>query len=455
MSILIPFEKDLDKASPNRNIAPLTTEIDSEERLCVGGVSLSSLAKQYGTPLYVLDELTIRKSCKEYCDSLKKHYPGKSTALYASKANSSLVLSSIIASEGMGIDVVSEGELITAIKGGVPSNKIVFHGNNKSISELRLAYDNDVIIVLDNQYDIKQLANIVKPGERKARLIVRFTPGIECHTHEYIKTGMIDSKFGFNADELESIFIQFKKIEWGNIIGLHAHIGSQIFEVQPHRDLADVMVKILEVGRNYGHPIDILNVGGGLGIKYTSSDDPPSINSWVKVVSESLYEACENRSQKLPLLMCEPGRSIVGTAGLTIYSVGSKKEIPGIKTYLAVDGGMSDNPRPITYQSKYSTCLADRPLLSGNKRVTIAGKHCESGDVLLNDVLIPDCNGGEILVVFGTGAYNSSMSSNYNRIPKPASVIVSKSNADLVQRRECPEDILRNDILPDRFIAKD
>ncbi len=455
MSTLRPFEKDLDKTSPNRNIAPISTEIDTEEKICVAGCSLSGLAQKYGTPLYILDELTIRKSCKEYRESLSEYYPGESMALYASKANSSLALSRIVASEGMGIDVVSEGELITALRGGVPTNKIIFHGNNKSFSELSLAYNNNVIIVLDNQNDIKQLASIVKSEERKARLMLRFTPGIECHTHDYIKTGMLDSKFGFNYTEIENIFVQFKNIKWGELIGLHAHIGSQIFEVEPHRDLADVMAKVLKMGRKYGHPIDILNVGGGLGIRYISSDDPPSIKSWVKVVSEAIFEACNNRSLELPLLMCEPGRSIVGTAGLTIYSIGSKKEIPGIKTYLAVDGGMSDNPRPITYESKYSAYLADRPFFKEKNRVTIAGKHCESGDVLLNDVLIPECKCGDILVVFGTGAYNFSMSSNYNRIPKPASVLVNKGNSDLIQRRELPEDLLRNDILPDRFIAKD
>ena len=320
MSIRRPFDKDFDKSSPNRNIAPITTEVDSEEGICVGGGNLSDLAKKYGTPLYILDELTIRRSCKEYRESLNKYYPGKSIALYASKANSSLALSSIVASEGMGIDVVSEGELVTAIKGGIPSRNIVFHGNNKSFQELKLAYENDVVIVLDNQHDIQQLETIVKSGQRKARLMIRFTPGIECHTHDYIKTGMIDSKFGFNSDELEDIFLRFQHIKWGDLIGLHAHIGSQIFEVEPHRDLAEVMGKALKIGRDLGHPIDIINVGGGLGIKYISTDDPPSINSWVKVVSEAIHKACISRSLELPLLMCEPGRSIIGTAGLTVYS---------------------------------------------------------------------------------------------------------------------------------------
>ncbi len=454
MDILRPFEENRNQASPNRNISPLTTALDKEQKLNVGGCKLSSLAQEYGTPLYVLDELTIRTSCREYIDSLRKYYPGKSLPLYASKANSSLLLSSLVASEGMGIDVVSEGELITALKGGVPSDLIVFHGNNKSRDELILAYDNDVKIVLDNQFDIEQLKEIVKLGNKKAKLILRFTPGIECHTHEYIKTGHIDSKFGFDPDELSDVFVQLKDIEWGELIGLHAHIGSQIFEVEPHKDLAEVMAKTLQKGREIGHPLDILNVGGGLGIRYVTSDDPPSIAQWVEVVSKAVLNACNKRSLELPYLMCEPGRSIVGTAGLTLYKIGSRKEIPGVKTYLAIDGGMSDNPRPITYQSSYTAFLVDRPLAKASEIVTIAGKHCESGDVLLHDFSLPNCSNGDVLAVFSTGAYNSSMSSNYNRIPKPAAIIVSNGNSELIQLRELPEDLLRNDILPDRFIKK-
>ncbi|WP_269622786.1 diaminopimelate decarboxylase [Prochlorococcus marinus] len=452
MSTSIPFEECQDKASPNKNIAPLTAELDDAKRLVVGGCRLSHLAEEYGTPLYVLDELTIRKSCRAYKEAMDKHYKGESLPLYASKANSSLALSSIISSEGMGIDVVSEGELITAIRGGVPSQNIVFHGNNKSKCELNLAYQNGSIIVIDNQNDIELLKDIASQNIKKARLMLRFTPGIECHTHEYIKTGRIDSKFGFDPDELEDIFVQFKEIKWGELIGLHAHIGSQIFELQPHIDLVEVMVNALELGKSYGHSLEKLNIGGGLGVKYVSSDDPPSIANWIEVISKEVCVACEKRSLKLPLLMCEPGRSIVATAGLTLYRIGAKKNIPGIKTYVSVDGGMSDNPRPITYESLYSACLVDRPLAQSEGKVTVAGKHCESGDVLLKDFSLPNCKTGEVLSVFGTGAYNFSMSSNYNRIPKPAAIIVANGKSELIQRRELPEDLLRYDILPDRFI---
>ncbi len=454
MSMYTPFEEDQDRLSPNRNIAPLSAELDSKKRLCVGGSLLSQLAEEYGTPLYILDELTIRKSCQAYRDSLRKFYPGRSLALYASKANSNLALSHIILEEGMGIDVVSEGELITALRGGLSGDKIVFHGNNKSLKELTLAYENNVIIIIDNQYDIDQLKQIVKIGDKKAKLMLRFTPGIECHTHEYIKTGHIDSKFGFDPDELDNVFLQLKDSRWGELIGLHAHIGSQIFEIEPHKDLVEVMINVLNKGRTFGHPLNILNVGGGLGIKYLPSDNPPEISKWIEVISKALVLCCKKNSLELPLLMCEPGRSIVGTSGLTLYKIGSQKNIPGIKKYISIDGGMSDNPRPITYKSLYSACLVDRPLAPRDEVITIAGKHCESGDVLLNDFEFPRSEAGEVLVVFGTGAYNFSMSSNYNRIPRPAAIIVSNSKSDLIQRRELPEDLLRNDILPDRFVTK-
>ena len=447
------FEPNRDIDSPNRNIAPISSEISESEELVVGGCQLSELAKKYGTPLYVIDEMSLRTACKTYIDSLKKHYPGDSLPLYASKANSSLAICALIASEGFGLDAVSEGELLTALKGGVKGENIVFHGNNKSHDELNFAYKNNVTIVLDNHHDIDLLKKIAS-DKRKARLMLRITPGIECHTHEYIRTGHLDSKFGFDPDDVTSVLEELKRYKWANLTGLHAHIGSQIFEVQPHVDLAAVMADTLKLAKELGHPISDLNLGGGLGIKYVQEDNPPSIEKWVKVISEAVVKACRERDIDLPRLMCEPGRSLVANSGLTIYKIGAKKIVPGIRTYLSIDGGMSDNPRPITYQSLYSACLTDKPLNSNFEKVTIAGKHCESGDVLLRDFLLPSCESGDFLAVFGTGAYNYSMSSNYNRIPRPATVIVGEGSVDLTQRRELPEDLLQLDVLPDRFITK-
>ncbi|MFM7648155.1 MAG: diaminopimelate decarboxylase [Cyanobium sp.] len=446
-----PFEASVDLASPNRNLAPLSSALDGEGRLQVGGCTLSELARTYGTPLYVLDEATLRASCRAYREALERHYPGPSLALYASKANSSLAITALVAEEGLGLDAVSAGELLTALGGGMPAERIVLHGNNKSAEELALAAAHGVTVVLDNWRDIELLSQLAPSLSEPVRLMLRFTPGIECHTHEYIRTGHLDSKFGFDPDQLEQVLRQLAGCGWGRLIGLHAHIGSQIFEIQPHRDLAAVMADALQLARSLGHPVSDLNVGGGLGIRYVASDDPPSIDAWVAAVAGAVAEACRERGLELPRLLCEPGRSLVATAGVTLYAIGSRKQIPGIRTYLSVDGGMSDNPRPITYQSQYTALLADRPEAEASETVTVAGKHCESGDVLLRDAALPPATSGEILAVLATGAYNASMGSNYNRIPRPAAVLVAGGQADLVQRREQPDELLRYDVLPARF----
>ena len=446
-----PFEASVDLASPNRNLAPLSSALDCEGRLQVGGCTLSELARTYGTPLYVLDEATLRASCRAYREALQRHYPGPSLALYASKANSSLAITALVAEEGLGLDAVSAGELLTALGGGMPAERIVLHGNNKSAEELALAAAHGVTVVLDNWRDIELLSQLAPSLSEAVRLMLRFTPGIECHTHEYIRTGHLDSKFGFDPDQLEQVLRQLAGCGWGRLSGLHAHIGSQIFEIQPHRDLAGVMADALGLARSLGHPVSDLNVGGGLGIRYVASDDPPSIDAWVAAVAGAVAEACQERGLELPRLLCEPGRSLVATAGVTLYEIGSRKQIPGIRTYLSVDGGMSDNPRPITYQSQYTALLADRPEAEASETVTVAGKHCESGDVLLRDAALPPATSGDILAVLATGAYNASMGSNYNRIPRPAAVLVHDGQADLVQRREQPDELLRYDMLPARL----
>lgn len=444
-----PFEADRDADSPNRNLTPLTTCVDARGELEVGGIALGELARRYGTPLYVLDEATLRGTCAAYRDALAAYYPGPALALYASKANSSLAITALVASEGLGLDAVSAGELLTALQGGMAPDRIVFHGNNKSVEELALAVQHGVTVVVDNWFDLENLAALVPATP--VTLMLRFTPGIECHTHEYIRTGHLDSKFGFDPDQLEPVLRHLAGCPWARLTGLHAHIGSQIFELQPHHDLAAVLADALALARSLGHPVSDLNVGGGLGIRYVASDDPPSIQQWVRTVAEAVVAACRERDLELPRLLCEPGRSLVATAGVTLYTVGSRKEIPGLRTYLSVDGGMSDNPRPITYQSRYTALLAERPEAEASETVTVAGKHCESGDVLLKDLALPPATSGEVLAVFATGAYNASMASNYNRIPRPAAVLVADGRADLVQRRERPDELLRYDVLPERL----
>ena len=441
--------------SPNKNIVPITTLINNDGKLSVGGCSIEDLIEKYDSPLYILDEITLRNSCRAYKKALEKHYPGESLPIYASKANSSLFMSNIIASEGFGLDAVSEGELLTALKGGVHNEKIVFHGNNKSNKEIEFAVQQNIKIIVDNDNDLERLEKISNSLNHNLEIMIRFTPGIECHTHEYIRTGSFDSKFGFGIEYLNNLFEIISNKKHLKLTGLHAHIGSQIFELEPHKDLGEIMVNVILQAKKFGHEIKELNVGGGLGIKYTEEDDPPSIDEWVKSISFSVINACKKNKLNLPILMCEPGRSIVATAGVTVYKIGSFKEIPGIRTYLSVDGGMSDNPRPITYQSNYSACLVSNPLNNSSlNKYTIAGKHCESGDVLFKELELANCKTGDLICVFGTGAYNNSMSSNYNRIPRPATILVSNGEAEIIQRRELPNDLLKYDVLPDRFIKQ-
>lgn len=281
--------------------------------------------------------------------------------------------------------------------------------------------------------------------------MLRLTPGIECHTHEYIRTGHLDSKFGFDPDQLDQVFNYVSQQSALECIGLHAHIGSQIFELQPHEDLTAVMVQWLGKAAQYGLPVQELDIGGGLGIRYTEADDPPSIDEWVKVICDGIVRACQAQNLPLPKLIAEPGRSLIGSACVTAYTVGSHKVIPDIRTYVAVDGGMSDNPRPITYQSVYRTLVANRMSEPLTQTVTVAGKHCESGDIVIKQAQLPETQPGDVLVVMATGAYNYSMASNYNRLPRPAAVLVNAGEASLILQRETYQDLIRQDCLPERL----
>ena len=301
------LENKIDFNSPNRNIVPITTSIDKHGKLSIGGCSIEELIKRYDSPLYILDEITLRNSCRAYKSALDKYYPGESLPIYASKANSSLFMSNLINSEGFGLDAVSEGELLTAIEGGVPNNKIVFHGNNKSDQEIEFAIKNNIKVIVDNTHDLQRLEKLSESSNNELEIMIRFTPGIECHTHEYIKTGSFDSKFGFGIEYLNKLFNDINKTKHLKLIGLHAHIGSQIFELDPHKDLGLIMVNVMKEAKKNGHNIKELNVGGGLGIKYTENDDPPSIEEWVKTVSFSISNACKQNNLELPKLMCEPG----------------------------------------------------------------------------------------------------------------------------------------------------
>lgn len=439
--------------SPNQSLMPLTAEVNDKDHLVVGGCDVTELVKEFGSPLYILDEVSLRTACQQYQGALAEHYGGEALAIYASKAWNCLAVCSIVKSEGMGIDVVSGGELYTALQAGFPTEKIYFHGNNKSREELSQAVDMGCNVVADNWLELRTLAELAKAQGKIMSVMLRFTPGIECHTHEYIRTGHIDSKFGFDPEQLDGVFEFIKAEPSLDCIGLHCHIGSQIFEIQPHRDLAEVLVDAFLKAQSHGLGVQQVNVGGGLGIRYTESDDPPSIATWIQQVCESMTQACEAKSLALPKLICEPGRSLIGAACVTAYTVGSQKEVPGIRKYITVDGGMSDNPRPITYQSLYRSVVANHMSSPCTETVTVAGKHCESGDVVIKDASLPPTESGDILVVLGTGAYNYSMSSNYNRLARPAGVLVKDGQADLILRRETLEDLVRFDELPKRLAS--
>jgi diaminopimelate decarboxylase len=453
------YPESLKSLSPNQQLLPLTAKVNSRDRLEIGGCEVTALVEQFGSPLYILDEETLRATCAQYRDAFEHYYPGETQVIYASKAWSCLAVCAIAASEGLGIDVVSAGEIHTALKAGVSPDKIYFHGNNKSRKELQLAVESGCTVVADNWHDLETLADLGKLGVSSktgapTRVMVRFTPGIECHTHDYIKTGQIDSKFGFDPNSLDNVFKFISEQPCLSGVGVHAHIGSQIFELQPHNDLAEVIVQALTKALSYGLPATEINIGGGLGIRYTKADDPPSIEAWAQTICKAVVAACDRHKLPLPKLLCEPGRSLVGTACVTAYTVGSKKVIPGIRTYLAVDGGMSDNPRPITYQSLYQVLAAGKMSAELTETVTIAGKHCESGDILIKDAQLPECQAGDILAVTATGAYNYSMSSNYNRVPRPAAVLVRNGEAHTILERETDEDLLRFDRLPERLGTK-
>jgi diaminopimelate decarboxylase len=457
---LSPETSDPLSRSPNQQLLPLTARVNRRDCLEIGGCDVTDLVRQYGSPLYILDELTLRAACRQYRDAFARDYAGASQVIYASKAWCCLAVSSIVASEGLGFDVVSGGELYTVLKAlesmglaGQAAEQIYFHGNNKSREELQFALEVGCTVVVDNWLELETLAQLAaQRGGEPARLMLRLTPGIECHTHEYIRTGHLDSKFGFDPNQLDAAFTYLSQQRSLHCTGLHAHIGSQIFERQPHQDLGEVLVDWMAKAGSYGLAITELNIGGGLGICYTETDDPPSIEEWSRTAARAIARACASRQLPLPKLIAEPGRSLIGPACITAYTVGSRKIIPEIRTYLSVDGGMSDNPRPITYQSLYRSAIANRMSEPLQETVTIAGKHCESGDILIKDALLPKTEPGDILVVMGTGAYNHSMGSNYNRLPRPAAVLVREGEANLILARETYEDLVRQDQLPERLL---
>lgn len=431
-----------------------TQVVNEQGHLEIGGCDTVGLARQFGTPLYIMDEQHIREICREYYTSFVQGL-GQAEVIYASKAFSTLAMCRIIDEEGLGLDVVSGGELYTALQARFPASRIYFHGNNKSQAELRQAIQAGVgRIVVDNFYELAVLDDLAAELDRQVDILLRLTPGIDAHTHEYIKTGQIDSKFGFTmangaADQAIDLALASQHFV---LRGVHAHIGSQIFELESFKHEVAVLVEYMnQVRLRTGYVLQELNLGGGFGIYYAEGDAPARISDYAGVVGESLQEACCTHNYPRPKIIVEPGRSIVGTAGTTLYTIGSMKDIPGVRKYVAVDGGMGDNPRPALYQARYEAIVANKAAAASCEMVSITGKCCESGDMLIWDIELPEVEAGDYLAVSSTGAYNYSMSSNYNRLGRPAVVLVNEGVAEIIVERETFRDLIRNDVLPDRL----
>jgi len=429
-----------------------TMQVNSAGHLEIGGCDATELLKEFGSPLYVMDEALIRRNCRNYVGSFRSVYQD-SEVIYASKVFSTKAICRLIQEEGMGIDVVSAGELYTALSVKFPVERIYFHGNNKSAAELEMAVEAGVHrIIVDSFYELELLDSIAAKLGKKADILLRLSPGIDAHTHHYIKTGTIDSKFGFciaNEQAMEAVVAAgtYPSLE---LWGVHCHIGSQIFELESYEEAARTMMTFVrDITVKTGKSVRELNLGGGMGIYYSEEDAPRQVIQYAERVANTVKACAAEYGLTLPKIIVEPGRSIVGEAGVTLYTIGAIKDIPGVRKYVAVDGGMTDNPRPALYQAKYEAALANRMNDAAVEKVSIAGKCCESGDMLIWDLELPTAKSGDILAVSSTGAYNYSMSSNYNRNLKPAVVFVADGKAKVVVRRETFEDLVRNDVLPE------
>jgi len=431
-----------------------TSKINDQGHLEIGGVDATQLTQQFGTPLYVFDEALVRQRCREFVEAFKASGL-KFQVAYASKAFCVMAMCRLAAEEGMSLDVVSDGELYTALQAGFPAERIHFHGNNKTIEEIEMAIDAKIgCFVVDNFAELHTLNAIAGEKRQKVKVLFRVTPGVEAHTHEFISTGQTDSKFGFDLGNGSAFraLEEAKALPHIEILGVHSHIGSQIFEVEGFRMAAErVATFAVHVRKELDLTFRVINLGGGFGIRYIEGHTPLPMATYVKAITDAIKENFGSNDYPLPEIWIEPGRSIVGDAGTTLYTIGSTKEIPGVRKYVAVDGGMSDNPRPALYDAQYEAMLANRATEQPEEVVSIAGKLCESGDMLIWDLNLPKVEPGDILAVSCTGAYNYAMASNYNRVRRPAVVFVKDGQADLVVKRETFENVAGNDLIPERM----
>jgi len=425
-------------------------DVNEKGHLTIGGMDTVALAEEFGTPAYILDENVIRNNCRTYLRAATESFGTDALPLYASKALCFTEIYRIAAEEGMGVDCVSGGELYTAKKAGFPADKIYFHGNNKTDRDIKDAIEMGVgTFVVDNLDELDALSKEAASRGITQRILLRITPGIDPHTHKAVVTGNVDSKFGSAIVTGQAMEIVKKAIAADGIdlAGIHCHIGSQIFDIEPFADAADIMANFMAtVKKECGYELRELNLGGGLGVAYTEYDQRIDYAASIKEISKIVTGICKKHGITMPRVILEPGRSLVAAAGITLYTVGSVKQIPGFKNYISVDGGMPDNPRYALYQSQYTAIIANKATAPRDFKATIAGRCCESGDLIGENMSIQKAERGDILAVLVTGAYNYSMASNYNRIPRPPVIMVKDGKARVAVRRETYEDIVRNDI---------
>ncbi len=424
--------------------------VNEKGHLCIAGSDTVELANRYGTPLMVMDEGRIRRNMRIYKDAMKKYFGESSYPLFASKSFSCKYIYKVAKEENIGIDLVSSGELYTAVSAGFDVKRSFLHGNNKTDADIKYAIDSGVgYFVVDNLTELDRIDEVAKEKGIIQSVILRLTPGIDPHTHAAVVTGRVDSKFGIAIEtgQADTAVEYVLKKENVRLCGFHCHIGSQIFDIKPFCDAAEIMIKyISHVKEVFDYEIEILNLGGGFGVRYIDSQPELDYEEFIRLISVFIHNEVKRSGIKLPTVVMEPGRSIVADSCLTLYTVGGTKEIPGFKNYVSVDGGMPDNPRYALYQSDYTVCLASDMNREADFECTVAGRCCESGDLLQENVLLPKPVRGDILSVLVTGAYNYSMASNYNRIPRPAVVGIANDKDFVIIKRETFEDLIRNDM---------
>ncbi|MSQ40227.1 MAG: diaminopimelate decarboxylase [Dehalococcoidia bacterium] len=430
-------------------VLPDTAHVNAKGHLVLGGCDVADLAKEFGTPLYVFDEATLRKRCRAFLQEFRSRYPA-TQVVYASKAFSNVALARLLQEEGLGLDVVSGGELALARRVEFPAERIYFHGNNKSVEELRMALEYRIgAVVVDGLGELELLERLAAGWGMTQDVMLRVSPGVDPHTHAHTTTGILDSKFGIpiqtgQAEEAMKAALRSPHL---NLVGLHFHLGSPIFELEPYRVAIKVVLEFAASFTRQGFQMRAFSPGGGFAIAYLRDTLPPEIGEYAHVITGALREGCERHGLPLPQLVVEPGRAIVGPAGVALYTVGAIKEVPGVRTYVAVDGGMGDNIRPALYGAQYEALLANHMDEADEQRVTIAGKYCESGDVLVRDALLPPVRSGDLIAMPAAGAYAPAMSNNYNMAPRPAIVMVKDGKARLIRRRETYEDLMASDVL--------